>query len=102
MMNFLACNRSDNRLAHLAPFQGVRLVGSFPGLKPRAESRPQRFRVAKCGQGLLPLRGREPAPKILMLARAAAAAHALPCLYFPNASDTAGTKGRGPPVPPSR
>ena len=38
MMNFLARNRRDNRLAHLAPFQGVRLIGSFPGLNPRAES----------------------------------------------------------------
>jgi hypothetical protein len=33
MMNFLARNRRDNRLAHLAPFQGVRLIGSFPGLR---------------------------------------------------------------------
>src|SRR6266446_3049060 len=33
MMNFLARNRRDNRLAHLAPFQGVRLIGSFPGVK---------------------------------------------------------------------
>ncbi len=32
--NFLARNRRDNRLAHLAPFQGVRLIGSFPELKP--------------------------------------------------------------------
>ena len=38
MMNFLARNRRDNRLAHLASFQGMRLIGSFPGLKPRAES----------------------------------------------------------------
>jgi hypothetical protein len=60
MMNFLARNRRDYRLAHLAPFQhlqpgragvfhrgrskvapyeGVRMIGSFPGLKPRgAES----------------------------------------------------------------
>jgi hypothetical protein len=38
MMSLLAGNRRDNRLAHLAPFQGVRLIGSFPGLKPRAES----------------------------------------------------------------
>jgi hypothetical protein len=35
---FLARNRGDNRLTPLAPFQGVRLIGSFPGLKPRAES----------------------------------------------------------------
>ncbi len=28
MMNFLARNRRDNRLPHLAPFQGVRLIGS--------------------------------------------------------------------------
>ncbi len=33
MMNFLARNRRDNRLAHLAPFQGVRLIGTFPGVK---------------------------------------------------------------------
>jgi hypothetical protein len=38
MMNFLARNRRDNRLPHLAPFQGMRLIGPFPGLKPRAES----------------------------------------------------------------
>ena len=38
MMNFLARNRRDNRLLHLAPFQGGRLIGCFPGLKPRAES----------------------------------------------------------------
>ncbi len=38
MMSLLAGNRRDNRLPHLAPFQGVRLIGSFPGLKPRVES----------------------------------------------------------------
>jgi hypothetical protein len=38
MMNFLARNRRDHRLAHLAPFQRERLIGSSPGLKPRAES----------------------------------------------------------------
>jgi hypothetical protein len=38
MMNFLPRNRRDNRLADLAPFQGVRSIGFFPGLKPRAES----------------------------------------------------------------
>jgi hypothetical protein len=38
MMNLLARNKRDNRLANLAPFQGVRLIGSFSGLKPRAES----------------------------------------------------------------
>jgi hypothetical protein len=38
MMNFSARNRRDNRLADPAPFQGVPLIGSFPGLKPRAES----------------------------------------------------------------
>ena len=55
MMNFLARNRRDNRLAHLAPLQGVRLIGSFPGVKTP-------------GRVLLPLRGREPTPKILKLA----------------------------------
>ena len=38
MMNLLTRNGCDNRLAHLAPFQGVRLIGSFPGVKTRAES----------------------------------------------------------------
>src|SRR5258708_33180116 len=33
MMNFLARNRRDNRLARLAPFQGVLLIGTFPGVK---------------------------------------------------------------------
>jgi len=39
MTNFLAGNRhAITDSPHLAPFQGVRLIGSFPGLKPRAES----------------------------------------------------------------
>jgi len=37
MMNFLARNRRDNRLAHLAPFQGDLWETLSPGLKPRAE-----------------------------------------------------------------
>jgi hypothetical protein len=38
MMNFLPRNRRDNRLAHLAPFQGDLWETFSPGLKPRAES----------------------------------------------------------------
>jgi hypothetical protein len=60
MMNFLARNKGDNRLAHLAPFEGVRLIGSFPGLKPRAES--------LCPFGVEnPLQKSNPTPKILKL-----------------------------------
>ena len=36
MMNFLARNGRDNRLAHLAPFQGVRLIGSSRGVESRS------------------------------------------------------------------
>jgi hypothetical protein len=52
MMNLLTRNGCDNRLAHLAPFQGVRLIGSFPGLKPMSAKIkcPRRAREAHNGR----------------------------------------------------
>jgi hypothetical protein len=65
MMNFLPRNRRDNRLAHLAPFQGDLWETFSPGLKPRAESRPQRFRVANAGWASCPFGVEKPLQKTL-------------------------------------